>query len=84
MCPKKGKYKKMSNEKKFASVAIPMLLYKKVKKRIKGTEFSSVSDYVTYVLKEVLTEEESPEEEIFSEKEEKQIKSRLKALGYLN
>jgi len=40
--------------------------------RERGTEFTSVSDYVTYVLSGVLGEDEE------------QIKARLKALGYID
>ncbi|RLI40665.1 CopG family transcriptional regulator, partial [Candidatus Bathyarchaeota archaeon] len=50
---------------------------------IKGTGFSSVSGYVTYVLREVLSEEEEEEKEVFSKEDEEKIKARLKALGYI-
>jgi len=57
---------------------IPMSLFEKIKERLKGTGSYSVSDYVTYVLKEVLSEEE-----VFSKEDEEKIKARLKALGYI-
>lgn len=69
-------------EKKFTKVLIPKSLFEKVKERIKGTGFTSVSDYVTYVLNEVLTEDEG-EEKRFTEEDEEKIKARLKALGYI-
>lgn len=65
---------------KFTEVSIPTSIFEKIKERIKGTGFSSVSSYVTYVLKEVLSEEE---EEIFTKEDEEKIKARLKALGYI-
>ena len=44
----------MADEKKYTTVSIPKPLYDKIKARIEGTGFTSVSDYVTYVLREVL------------------------------
>jgi len=75
----------MSEKKEFVSVSIPVELYKTIEKRIKDTEFTSVSEYVTYVLKEVLESlDEEDKEEVFTEEEEKKVKERLRALGYLD
>lgn len=73
-------------EKKFTSVSIPVPLFEKVKKRVEGTGFTSVSDYVTFVLREVLTseKEETEEKEAFSKEDEEKVKQRLRALGYLD
>ena len=71
------------DEKKFTTVSIPAPLFKKVEERIKGTGFTSVSGYVTYVLREVVTEEED-EAEPFSKEDEERVKERLRALGYLD
>ncbi|MCI4445961.1 MAG: CopG family transcriptional regulator, partial [Candidatus Aminicenantes bacterium] len=49
-------------EKEFSSVSIPTSLYKKIEEKIKGTEFSSVSGYVTKVLRESLAREEENKE----------------------
>jgi len=69
----------------YTTVSIPVELYEKIKQRIKETEFTSVSDYVTYVLKEVLASlEEEEEEEVFTKEEEEKVKERLRALGYLD
>lgn len=66
-------------------VKIPRDIYEKIEERIKDTEFKSVSEYVTYVLREVLASlEEEETEEVFSEEEEKKVKERLRALGYLD
>lgn len=73
-----------SNEKRVA-VSIPIQLYEKIEQRIKETEFKSVSDYVTFVLEEVLASlEEEEKEEVFTEEEEEKVKERLRALGYLD
>lgn len=70
-------------EKEFTPVSIPTSLYKKIEEKIKGTEFSSVSSYVTKVLRERLARTEE-NREVFSPEEEEKIKERLKALGYID
>jgi len=75
----------MPEERKYTTVSIPVQLYEKIKKRIEGTGFTSVSDYVTYVLREVLASlEEDEKEEVFTDEEEEKVKERLRALGYLD
>ena len=72
-------------EKKYTTVNLPIQLYEKIKKRTEGTGFTSVSDYVTYVLREVLASlDEDEKEEVFSKEEEEKVKERLRALGYLD
>jgi len=74
----------MSEEgKKFTTVSIPTPLFKKIEERIKGTGFTSVSSYVTYVLREVVSEEGN-EAEPFTKEDEKRVKERLRALGYID
>ena len=74
----------MSEEqKKFTTVSIPNPLFKKIEERIKGTGFTSVSGYVTYVLREVVAEEEDKAEP-FTNEDEERVKERLRALGYLD
>jgi Arc/MetJ-type ribon-helix-helix transcriptional regulator len=72
-----------TKHKKFTTISIPTPLFEKVKKRIKGTGFTSVSSYVTYVLREILAEKEE-EEEPFTKEDEERIKARLRALGYID
>lgn len=70
-------------DEKYTSVPIPIQLYEKIKKRLSETDFSSVSDYVVYVLREVLASLEE-EDEVFTKEEEEKVKERLRALGYLD
>ncbi|MFX0096366.1 MAG: CopG family transcriptional regulator [Candidatus Hodarchaeota archaeon] len=70
-------------ERKFVSIKIPAQLYERIKKRLNETDFSSVSDYVAYVLREVLASLEE-DYEVFTEEEEKKVKERLRSLGYLD
>ncbi|WP_456469353.1 CopG family transcriptional regulator [Archaeoglobus sp.] len=65
-------------------VKIPKEVYEKIEERIRDTEFKSVDEYVTYVLREVLASLEEEEEEVFTEEEEEKVKERLRALGYLD
>jgi len=70
-------------EKKYTTVSIPTPLFKKIEERIKGTGFTSVSSYVTYVLREIIAEDED-NDEAFSKEDEERVKERLRALGYLD
>jgi len=69
---------------KFTSVLIPTVLAKKIEKRIQGTEFSSISSYVTYVLKEIVSDTDPEESETLSKEDDERIKARLRSLGYLD
>ncbi len=64
------------------TISIPEMLYQKIEEQIKGTEFSSVEDYVIFVLEEILKEEDDSEATLTPEEEEL-VKERLKGLGYL-
>ncbi len=69
---------------KYTTVSIPKSLYNRIKKLVEETGFKSVSDYVTYVLREVVAMHESERyEEPFTEKDLEEIKKRLRALGYI-
>jgi len=70
----------------YTTVSIPKVLVEKIKNRMKGTGFSSVSSYVTYVLRQVLSsiEEEERTKEAFTKEEEDKVKQRLRDLGYID
>ncbi len=69
---------------KYTTVSIPVTLYNRIKELIKDTGFTSVSQYVTYVLREVVAaHEEAKYSEVFSEEDKKRIIEKLKKLGYL-
>ncbi len=76
----------MGEEKKgrFTTVSIPKPLFERVKKQIEGTGFTSVSSYVTYVLREIVAEKRDGQEEAFTKEDEEAVKRRLRALGYLD
>ena len=70
----------------YTTVSIPKPLADKVKERMKGTGFSSVSSYVTYVLRQVLSsiEQEKRVKQAFTKEEEERVKQRLRDLGYID
>lgn len=56
-------------------------LYQKIDERVKATGFNSVDEYVTFVLEEVLKEDEG--KTVLDDQDEEEVKKRLRALGYL-
>lgn len=70
----------------YTTVSIPKPLGEKIKERMKGTGFPSVSSYVTYVLRQVLSSIESEErtKQAFTKEEEEIVKQRLRDLGYID
>ncbi len=70
----------------YTTVSLPKVLADKIKERMKGTGFSSVSSYVTYVLRQVLSsiEEEEHSKQAFTKEEEEKVKQRLRDLGYID
>lgn len=77
------KYK--GKKSKYTTVSIPVTLYGRVKELIRGTGFTSVSQFVTYILREVVVsmEKEKIESQVVSEEEKEAIIEKLKKLGYL-
>lgn len=73
-------------DKKYTTVSIPIPLANKIKTHMEGTGFSSLSSYVTYVLRQVVSslEEEERQKDSFSKEDEEKVKERLRALGYLD
>jgi hypothetical protein len=73
----------MSKDK--VAVNISKELYELVKLRVKESngEFKDVEDYVEFVLREVVKDEEEDKEQKYSKEDEEKIKQRLKSLGYL-
>jgi len=76
---------KKGDDKKYTTISIPTPLAEKIKKKIEGTGFTSLSSYATYVLRELISSMETEkQEEAFTKEDEDRIKERLRALGYLD
>ena len=76
--------KNEKGDKKFTTISIPTPLAEKIKKRITGTGFTSLSSYVTYVLREIISGKTYDHEEAFTKEDEEKVRKRLRALGYLD
>jgi len=73
-------------KRRYTTVSIPLPLYKKIEELIQGTGFASVSEFVTYVLREVVALKErrgGPAQPHLTPEELAEIEQKLKALGYL-
>ena len=68
---------------KYVGISIPSPLFEKTKKRIKGTGFKSVSEYIAFVLREVIDHDKKDIKKAFTNEDKKKIEERLKKLGYL-
>jgi Arc/MetJ-type ribon-helix-helix transcriptional regulator len=74
----------LTEDKKYTTVSIPTPLANKIKKQIEDTGFNSLSSYVTFVLRQILSSTEHQERDKgFTKEEEEKIKERLRNLGYL-
>ena len=67
-------------------VSLKRPLAKKLRRRLKETEFKTLSEYVNFILEEVISslEEQEDEDIEYTEEEEEKVKQRLKDLGYLD
>jgi Arc/MetJ-type ribon-helix-helix transcriptional regulator len=63
------------------SLKIPRPIYNKLKTIIEGSGFSSVNEFVVYVLRDLIASREDKKE--LSPSEVEAIRQRLKNLGYL-
>jgi Arc/MetJ-type ribon-helix-helix transcriptional regulator len=68
------------DKRKYSTITIPTPIFEKIQAKIKGTSFSSVSDYVTYVLRE--TGSEIALKKGSKGGENDKIIEKLRALGY--
>jgi len=76
----KNPKKKDENKVEYGTISLPLPLIEKIKERIKGTGLPSVSAYVAFVLRQILS---SPfQGKLLGREEEEEIRKRLKNLGY--
>ncbi len=73
--------KSSTPRRKYTTITIPAPLFDKITERIKDTGFSSVSDYVTYVLRELMAEMAKGTKA--GVKEGEAVIDKLRALGYV-
>ena len=75
----------MGPGRRYTTVSIPESLFRRIEKLIEGSGFRSVSEFVTFVLRQVVAdmEAEKLKGEGLTEEERKAIIERLKRLSYL-
>lgn len=65
------------------TLKIPKPLYDRISKVIDGTGYNSVTDFVVYVLRDLMSSHMGDEHGTYSPEELAEIKKRLQNLGYL-
>lgn len=67
-----------------ATIKIPRTLYDSLRAQIEGTGFTSVTDFIVYVMRDIAASGSLHEDVSLTKKEINQIRKRLKALGYID
>ncbi|MCW3130568.1 MAG: ribbon-helix-helix domain-containing protein [Methanophagales archaeon] len=65
------------------TIKIPRELYEKLQRMIEGTGFSSVTEFIVFVMRNLASSGKLKEEDKLTEEEVKAIRERLRRLGYL-
>ena len=65
------------------TIKIPRELYQKLRKIIAGTGFSSVNEFIVFVMRSIASGVEISSEDRLTAEEIKAVRERLKRLGYL-
>ncbi len=71
----------------FKEVKIPATLHARIEKRLPDTDFKTVADYITYLVRKVLDnieQDEKKDKKDFTPEEEREIEDRLRKLGYID
>ena len=67
------------------TIKIPRPLYRKLQTLIQGSSFSSATEFIVYVLRDIISEKGIPaDKDELTPEETKAIKQRLRNLGYLD
>ncbi len=65
------------------TIKIPRELYEKLQGMIEGTGFSSVTEFIVFVMRTLASSGKIKEEDTLTEEEVKAVRERLGRLGYL-
>ena len=65
------------------TVKIPRPLYRKIQQVVEDSGFNSPTDFIVYVLRDLMGEAEAAGTHEFNEDEVEDVKRKLKNLGYL-
>lgn len=72
----------MESQENKVTIKIPRPLYNRIKKIVEGSGFNSVTDFIVYVLRDIVSSKQAEDEQLTKE-ELMAIRKRLKSLGYL-
>jgi Arc/MetJ-type ribon-helix-helix transcriptional regulator len=64
-------------------IRIPESLYREVETMVKDTGFSTVEDFILYVLRDLISSGTLKEDPSLTREEVDEVRKRLEALGYL-
>ena len=70
-------------EKKKVTIKIPKPLFDNISEIIEGSGFNSVTEFIVYILRDLVSSRAVKNEPSLSKSEIELIKKRLKSLGYL-
>jgi Arc/MetJ-type ribon-helix-helix transcriptional regulator len=73
----------MKTEKDKVTIKIPRPLYENLSQIIEGGGFNSVTEFIVYILRDLVSSRSVKKEPSLSKSEIELIKKRLKSLGYL-
>lgn len=73
----------MKNEKPKVTIKIPRPLYDNLNDIIEGSGFNSVTEFIVYILRDLISSRSVKKEPSLSKEEIEIVKKRLKSLGYL-
>lgn len=65
------------------TVKIPRPLYRKIQQVVDGSGFNSPTDFIVYVLRDLMGEADGAQRTEFDSQELEDVKRKLKNLGYL-
>ena len=65
------------------TIKIPRELYEKLREMIEGTGFSSVTEFIVFVMRSLASSGKLKEEDTLTEEEVKAVRERLRRLGYI-
>ena len=65
------------------TIKIPRPLYDNIKRIIDGTGFDSPTDFIVYILRDVVSYQIAADQDILNKNEVEMIRRRLKSLGYM-
>jgi len=63
------------------TVRVPRTLGQKIHEKMKRTGFTSLQDYLVYILEHFALQDE--ESDVYTKEEEEEIKRKLRGMGYL-